>query len=575
MFCAHFSRQGPTKAFALARAGHAKFLKEYVLRRSAFDRSLLAVQQAIVMELSTNASGFLGRRYRENASRLAELETNVLFAELPLESYLCPSTSPPDDPSKGWPGFGVGQPTSGRGKARNCGALDLEGMALACELLFEFGTRDIVCKKFSSDSINLFGAEIIAEARNKVLVPLTLKQSSAVSAASVVSQTSRVVGQSGLLTSHFSQSAVYTTTNRQVELPIPKHFVKLYSTRPCPTCPGMKEYRLGYNPAPYINRVRRAMKGTCPDPSTLSAEERAQHGLVGSEKVTDTTIKDELRVWIPEYIIQHAWPTLLSNYEDELAEKERVKNAPKKKKAAPKAPKKKTADTGSADIRNFFRPSKAGPSVIPDAESASASASTSASASASSSEHEAQLSSDTDSDYIPPSSPSKRRAGTQATPFSTTILPTPSTGQESRRETPRAPSTPYYDAFDSPTKLTSTLPPYDAAAHSDISIAPALRRRGSSSCPIDLTLSSDEETPKPKVSSRSRPGNGRSSSPTPIKAGSRLLSKAMRSPSTTPMDSRSVASDTKPGRQTSSQRRRPVPEYTVEYIGELEFIDVT
>lgn len=315
---------GPKISFGLAKAGHADFLKFYINERSRFDRKVAQVHEDILDELTTNRSGHIGRRMKKLAEDLTSVD---IFQTFPLDCYLNPATSPSDDPEQGWPGFGEGDASSARGKARSIGRGDLEGMARACERYFEWGTREIVCKKFASDAVNLFGAEIVAEARSL----------SRITAPPPRARPTLRPGQSPeRITSYFTQSTITTVQGQKsMSTTSTRHLVKIHSTRSSPMCSGHTEYRLEYQPKCYMDRCREAMDGRRADPSRLSLEERVALGLVGEAAgPTDTAVKDEVRIWIADYLVRAAWPHLITKYDDEEAAKAAKKAAPKKKAAA-------------------------------------------------------------------------------------------------------------------------------------------------------------------------------------------------------------------------------------------------
>ncbi|GMK55980.1 hypothetical protein CspeluHIS016_0210360 [Cutaneotrichosporon spelunceum] len=329
---------GPKIAFGLAKAGHADFLKLYTNDRSRFDRTVAREHAYIIEELATNSSGHIGRRMRGLAGDLAHAN---LFEIFPLDCYLNPATSPADDPEQGWPGFGKGEESSSRGRAQNLGRGALEGMARACERYFEWGTREIVCKKFASDSVNLFGAEIVSEARRL----------SRTSATALARPTCRPGESPERITSYLSQSTISSVQGRKsISTRSARHLVKIHSTRQSPVCPSLTEYRLEYQPQCYMDRCREAMDGHRADPSTLTPEDRVGLGLVEMAAPADTSVKEEVRIWIADYLVRAAWPHLITKYEDDEAAKAAKKAMPKKKTAAnatSKGRKKAAAKTAS------------------------------------------------------------------------------------------------------------------------------------------------------------------------------------------------------------------------------------
>lgn len=306
----------------------------------------------MVEELRTNASGHVGKKYAVKARDLAQLDPLALFPTTALDAYLRPATSPLDDLSKGWPGFGRGEASARRGKARNEGRGDIEGMARACEKYFEWGTKEIVTKKFASENVGIFGGAVLDEARSRV------RRGSLGAPMSVPSQSQqRQRAATGIgpsrLTDFFVSSGYPIQRDKASQPPAhvrlvsqlhsdanyPDHVLKIHSTRPDPTNPDLTEYRVSFLPDKYVARCRDAMDGTRCDPKDLSLEERQSLGLV--DRTDDATTfppssqaqagKPDIRVWLPEYLLKAAWPDLLYTYEEELRLKAERKARPTKK----------------------------------------------------------------------------------------------------------------------------------------------------------------------------------------------------------------------------------------------------
>ncbi|ORX39699.1 hypothetical protein BD324DRAFT_586717 [Kockovaella imperatae] len=333
---------GPTIAHGLAHAGLADFLRQYDPASPAFQSVLATVRQQILHELSTDESKFLGRRYKACATKLSEMAPNEIFSPSALNSYLRPVTSPLADVANGWPGFGNGEPSRSRGKARNQGRGDLEGMARACEKYFEWGTKELVGKKFAGESVGLFGSEIVNDARDWVM-----------SRGNNVGGPSSTRGefnkQSGRITSFFATvhlsspststvaKALHHTQTTPSSSVLPPYIVKIRGKRSDPTNHDLTEYRLSYRTDDFTSRCHDAMEGSRVDPKLLSASERAKLGLVGNEdpdipsasQISAPSQKNEFRVWLPEFMLVQAWPGLVSEYEDSLIAKEDAKAAKK------------------------------------------------------------------------------------------------------------------------------------------------------------------------------------------------------------------------------------------------------
>ncbi|WVF72474.1 hypothetical protein IAT40_007289 [Kwoniella sp. CBS 6097] len=352
---------GPTISLGLANAGLSEFLKKYDTQRSAFTASLPEIHARIIDELRTNASKQVGRRYPKRADDLAALPPQKVFPDDTLDAYLNPCTSPLSDPSQGWPGFGKGESVfTLRGKARNEGRGDMEGMARACETYFEWGTKEIVCKKFAGESVGIFGAEVVNEARELVrersntkdiatslllssspplpLVHQSVGTSQAASSSRITSFFQQAAPSSSQISVKSSQlsSQIHPQTQPYDASPIddgepPEHVIKIHSVRadPMQSDLGLNEYRVAFRHAGYIDRCQNAMKGTRSDPADLSDNSRQRLGLREKEIDPDniaeqgdvSKTKDEIRVWMAEYLVREAWPELVKVWEEEQAAK--------------------------------------------------------------------------------------------------------------------------------------------------------------------------------------------------------------------------------------------------------------
>jgi len=344
-------RAGPTVAFGLANAGFASSLKLFRSDRQAFFDHLPQLRDNLISELKTNASKQIGRKNPDKASKLAA--TDSLFPLYALEAYLTPATSPRNDSSQGWPGFEKGESSRGRGKAVNGGRGSLEGMARACELYFEWGTKDLVVKKFMGDGVGLFGIEVLNEARQAIL------RNDRIAECSERSEKSRSANMEHAgpprITSFFgatqrSAIAPKSKDSCSSKRARPDHITKIHSVRVDPTTrlsdQQMNEYRISFIPETYITRCRNAMSGNRVDPKYLPIEQRQALGLVERASPEDedeasadlgvptsTGTGKEIRVWMAEYMVEAAFPELVREYEES---KIRKLKSPVKKSAAGK-----------------------------------------------------------------------------------------------------------------------------------------------------------------------------------------------------------------------------------------------
>jgi Holliday junction resolvase YEN1 len=333
----------------------AEFLHRYKAGRPINEVDVAKVHALMIDELRTNASGHLGRRYPARAAELQVKDHLTLFPAFALDAYLRPATSS-DDPSQGWPGFGNGEAVfQKRGKARSEGRGDMESFAKACEKFFEWGTKDLVAKKFASESVGLFGSELVTCARERVRLrdpaPSKVK-------AKLVDQED--IPRNPHITSFFQSTSGSSRSTSRPNKPrksfqdMPAHVIKIHSSRPDPTNPDLKELRISFTSAAYIKRCHDAMDGHRVDPKDLDESERANLGLVGKDdagdKVDAPNQKAEVRLWIAEYLVQEAWPELIKAYEEELAAKAR----PKPKARAVKKGTKDKAGENTAAFKSFF-----------------------------------------------------------------------------------------------------------------------------------------------------------------------------------------------------------------------------
>ncbi len=330
---------GPTITSALAHAGLSDFLKVYTTDPVAFKTELSFVHGRMVDELRTDSTKQIGRKYPQRAAELSHRDPSSLFPAFALDAYLKPCTSPLQDSNQGWPGFGRGMENMKRGKARNDGRGDLEGMAKACEKFFEWGTRELVTRKFTGENVGLFGAQLMNEARDRVRSVRARSPSLSLSSPPAPPQSSSQSSSSSRITSFFasavpvaSSSKVTQTSSRRSQTP-PPHIVKIHSVRDDPTNPELREYRISFKCDAYVDRCLAAMDGTRVDPKDLPITERQVLGLVdlvatdddlaisSSQTQGSSAAKPDIRVWISEYLVREAWSELVKAYEEELVAK--------------------------------------------------------------------------------------------------------------------------------------------------------------------------------------------------------------------------------------------------------------
>lgn len=273
------------------------------------------------------------------ATKLAEVNPALVFPKVALDAYLTPSTSPLADLKKGWPGFGQGERSIRRGKARNEGRGDMEGLARACEKYFEWGTKDLVVKKFAGESVGVYGTELMNHARETMRRQARrtrrVSQSPIDPPATAQSQTA----SDSRIDSFFPEIRPGAKSpKRDASGATPDHIIRIHNTREDPSDPTMMEYRISFEHMPYSHRTRGAMSGHRVDPKDLDLAMRKELGLVDKDSATSTVaeLKQEQRVWIADYLVQAAWPDLVDAYEAELRRKEELKR--KKEAKLAKAP---------------------------------------------------------------------------------------------------------------------------------------------------------------------------------------------------------------------------------------------
>lgn len=332
----------------------ADFLRRYKAGRPVDEIDVAKVHSQMIDELRTNASGHLGRRYPARASELQVKDPLTLFPAFALDAYLRPSTSPLGDKEQGWPGFGRGEAIfQRRGRARNEGRGDLEGFAKACERFFEWGTKDLVAKKFASESVGLFGAELVTCARERIRLSdpkMTVRPPTQ----------ARDLEAGSRMTSFFQSTSQPSSSSRPRKsfTTLPPHVVKIHQIRQDPTNNDLKEYRISFTTSAYIDRCHNVMDGHRVDPKQLDATDRATLGLVDKDTADAETAptaasKTEARLWIAEYLVQEAWPELVKAYEDEQAAKAKPKSKPNPKAKATATRKGKVSGTGGENAEAF------------------------------------------------------------------------------------------------------------------------------------------------------------------------------------------------------------------------------
>ena len=380
---------GPAITSGLAHSGLSDFLKLYITDPIAFKTELSIIHERMIDELRTNSCKQLGRKYPQRAAELATREAGSLFPHVALDAYLRPHTSPLHNPTQGWPGFGRGAETSPRGRARNDGRGDLEGMAKACEQHFEWGTRELVSRKFAGENVGLFGAEIIHEARERVRSVGSMPRARSAVQAGPSSQTSSPTR----INSYFSSAlpvvpfAKNSSPGPSRMRASPPHIVKIHSMRNDPINPELREYRISYKPDIYVARCHAAMEGTRIDPKDLPLTERQALRLVDRETGDDEALmpasqaqsfniaKSEIRVWVSEYLVREAWPELVDMYEEELrAKSQKVAKVrlPRKASAKPRTSRRVKASPGenTEAFVEFFtqRPRRSSPIEVEEVE---------------------------------------------------------------------------------------------------------------------------------------------------------------------------------------------------------------
>ena len=342
----------------------ADFLHRYKAGRPINEVDVAKVHALMIDELRTNALGHLGRRYPARAAELQVKDPLTLFPAFALDAYLRPATSS-DDPSQGWPGFGNGEAVfQKRGMARSEGRGDMEGFAQACEKFFEWGTKDLVAKKFASESVGLFGSELVTCARERVRL-----RDPAPSKAKAKTMDQDDIPKGSHITSFFQSTSGSSRSTSRPNKPrksfqdMPAHVIKIHSSRQDPTNPDLKELRISFTSTAYIKRCHDVMDGHRVDPKDLEESERADLGLVGKDGADDKTDtpsqKAEVRLWIAEYLVQEAWPELIKAHEEELAAKAKPK--PKAKKVVKKGTKDRGGENTAA-FKSFFTQTQRPPS---------------------------------------------------------------------------------------------------------------------------------------------------------------------------------------------------------------------
>ncbi len=286
----------------------------------------------------------------------------------------------------GWPGFGKrteeieGVWSPGFGKRNGRG--DSRGSARACERWFEWGGKEEVGRKMRT---LVWRGEILNEAREKILVGGVRASAGNTVVATVANGkgNSASTAGKGRLTSYFNQaSSSSVLASQQVgsnkkgkgRSPSPASrdygafpsakLLSIHSSREHPSTGFILEYRVEYDPSEWTTTIQDAMDGSRVEPRMLTAEQRAELGMVSgsqygldtpassasasemstgdedSASITDTPRKKREKkevdlfstdkVWIPAVLVREVWPGLVEVYEEKLRAKAEKAATPKK-----------------------------------------------------------------------------------------------------------------------------------------------------------------------------------------------------------------------------------------------------
>lgn len=228
------------------------------------------------------------------AERLASIDEKELLRLLPLQEYLCPTVTPPEKREQHWRRVDELDAALWRGS--------ITGAARACEEFFEWGTPDLVVKRFSAAN-SVFSAAVIT---------------------------------SVLKSEPLSESPV----------------IRVHDVKPSKADSGTQDVVLDCSWSAFISSCRSAMIGSRPDPSTLPPEVRMQLGLVEVARPTAAQpVVGTSRIKLPQYLVEREWPSALVDYERENAERAASKKGKRKAQAKPRT---KTACETNMNIRNFM-----------------------------------------------------------------------------------------------------------------------------------------------------------------------------------------------------------------------------
>lgn len=284
--------KGPKIAMGLARAGHFQPLTTYTSDPQAFAQRVSEWQSDLVEELRHDLSGYVGRKNKALAMDLENIAAEDLLSQLPLEEYLSPNVTPPAVRAQTWACL----------ESTDLGRGTLAGVAKACESFFEWGTPDLVVRKFSAKH-SLFTAQVVTSA---------------------------------LSSQKLKDSAI----------------LRIHDVKPSKLDSGHRDVVIDCQWDTYASRCREAMAGSRPDPSTLAREVRLEMGLVEVARQPAQPATGSSRIKIPEYLVRRAWQLALDDYEGRTVLRTAAKA--RKTQAKPKAVAKSKVPTGSLDITNFM-----------------------------------------------------------------------------------------------------------------------------------------------------------------------------------------------------------------------------
>lgn len=330
---------GPSVAHALARCGFGDSLVQAArtLSRSKLENFLEKWREDIREELKSNARGFLSTKKIKLARSIDNNFPNIDVLML----YVKPVTSENTVLNTG---------DSGPAK---CASFDykwdkepnLMKLADLCEQKFEWGYREMILKRFRS----LIWGPTVLRILRRVVLGLEDKAPQTPSRKYKKSSPTRSPSKR-MITKHFSSQVLSDDDDEGIDSEDDEQLiVGIRGKRVHASTDYVPEYRLEIMPAQFVRLTESGIRGQRQPPTKASDFRRVDESCDSDETEDDDRVecrqahgksknssspKSTMRVWMPAGMISLVEPTMVRNYEEKVAKKDRDKEERGRRKAA-------------------------------------------------------------------------------------------------------------------------------------------------------------------------------------------------------------------------------------------------